>query len=121
MSQALGIQKDKEVAKVETKTTRKPHPIYGEWINVKVHPAASQDKNTDIWVSVNTFGRQFKPREVVSLPKGIVKLLKDPAFAGTPENYFDSEAIAEMSGKRGVHKTRMIAKYIVELVTDDEL
>lgn len=126
MSEVLGVQKQNTTIQTEkqVETTvapkRTPHKVYGDWIEVIVHPSASQDKNTDIWVGVNDFGAQFKPRENVWLPKGIVKLLKDPNFAGTVEHYFDAEAISEISGKRGVHKSRMLPKYVVELVTNLE-
>lgn len=92
---------------------RKAHPIYGEWVKVKVFPTNGADKNLDIFISVNTFGRQFAPGTEVELPVKIVKILKE---AYDLEHYFDANKVSEQSGKKGVHTTREAKKYMVETV-----
>ena len=99
------------------KEERKPHPVFGKWIEVIVHPVNAVDKNTDIFVSVNGFGRQFKPNTAVELPVKIVKFLKE---SGNVEHYFDEEEVAALSGKRGVHKSRLVKKFHIERVMADE-
>jgi len=102
---------------VEKKEERKPHPHFGKWIKVKVHPVNGVNQKTDIFVSVNGFGRQFKPNTEVELPVKIVKFLKE---SGDIRHFFDENAVAELSGKKGVHTSELVPKYHIERVMDDE-
>ena len=119
MSQTLGIQTgDKKTVSnpdIQKKQDekRKDHPLFGAWKKVIVHPVNSMNKNQDIFVSVNSFGRQFKPGKEVTLPQGIIDFLK---LSGDVEHYYDKEAVSELSGKRGVHTSRIVKQYMVETV-----
>ena len=119
MSQTLGIQTgDKATVSnpdIEKKQDeqKKDHPVFGKWKKVIVHPVNAMNKNQDIFVSVNSFGRQFKPGKEVSLPQGIIDFLKS---SGDVEHYFDKEAVSELSGKRGLHTSRIVKQYMVETV-----
>ena len=106
-----------EETKEETPVEKKPHPVFGKWIKVKVHPVNGLNQKTDIFVSVNGFGRQFKPNTEVELPVKIVKFLKE---SGDIQHYFDQDLVAELSGKKGMHTSRLVPKYHIERVMEDE-
>jgi len=94
---------------------KRVHPQLGEYMDVVVH--ARDPKEGSIFASINLYTVEFQPEEKISLPIGMIKYLKTNCT--TVEHYYDANAISEM-GSVGVHKTREVPKYIIEL-TDDRL
>jgi len=92
------------------------HKTLGKYIKVRVHPTAIHNQKTSVFVSIGLFTAEFHPNEIVSLPKEVVKFLKS---AGEVEHYYDPNHITE-NGNTGAHLSRLVPKYIVELV-DEEL
>lgn len=97
------------------KKGRRTHPVLGPYRDVIVHPTTANNMKTSIFVSINFYTAEFQPREKVSLPTEVIRLLKSPSV---PEHYFDATAISE-NGNVGAHKTRYVPKYIVELAEDN--
>lgn len=97
-----------------TKEGKRVHKTLGEYIKVRVHPTEVQNKSTSIFCSINLFTVEFHPNEIVSLPKEVVKFLKG---LGTVEHYYDPNFITE-NGNKGAHRTRQIAKYVVEVIDE---
>lgn len=89
---------------------RRIHPTLGTYRKVTVTPIEPMEQNTSIFVSINAYTAEFKPREMVELPTEIIKLLKSPRV---PQHYYDSKAVSE-NGNIGAHMTRYVAKYVVE-------
>lgn len=117
------VQSGKYVTKVETtgglvttdkKTGVRTHKTLGKYINVRVHPTESHNKQTSIFCSINLFTVEFHPNEIVSLPLEVVKYLKG---LGTVEYYYDANKITE-NGNKGAHMTRQVPRYVVEVVDD---
>lgn len=96
------------------KDGKRTHKTLGDYIQVRVHPTESFNKQTSIFCSINLFTVEFHPNEIVSLPKEVVKFLKG---LGTVEYYYDANVITE-NGNKGAHMTRLVPKYIVELVDE---
>lgn len=90
------------------------HPTLGKYRTVIVHPVGATNQNTSIFASIGIYTVEFQPREKVSLPTDIIRLLKSPAV---PEHYYDPNVISE-NGNKGAHMTRYVPKYIVELAED---
>ena len=88
------------------------HKTLGKYIKVKVHPTAAAQKNTSIFVSINLYTAEFQPNETVSLPKQVIKFLKS---SGIVEHYYDPTAMTD-NGNIGAHLSRIIPKYIIEVV-----
>lgn len=93
---------------------RRVHPTLGVYRDVIVHPTSATNMKTSIFVSINFYTAEFQPREKVSLPTEVIRLLKNPSV---PEHYYDPRAISE-NGNVGAHLTRYVPKYIVELAED---
>ena len=89
---------------------KKVHPVFGEYIDVIVHPQEDNKRNTSIFVSVNNYVAEFSPRQRVSLPTKIVKFLKESTFA---VHVYDPNIISE-NGNQGAHITKQERSYIVE-------
>lgn len=96
---------------------RRVHPTLGTYRDVICHPTTAANMKTSIFVSLNSYTAEFQPREKVSLPTEVIRLLKSPSV---PEHYYDPHAISE-NGNIGAHMTRYVPKYIVELAEDNEL
>lgn len=88
----------------------KVHKTLGKYIKVKVHPTAQHNKRTSIFASIGLYTVEFQPNETIALPEKVIEFLKG---LGETEHYFDANAMSE-NGNKGVHKSRQIAKYIVE-------
>ncbi len=86
------------------------HPKLGKYYDVVVYPVGKTNQNTSIFVSIGLYTAEFQPREQVSLPVSVIKLLKSPTI---PEHYFDKNAVSE-NGNRGAHMTRYVPKYVVD-------
>jgi len=108
-------KKENSGGKVSIKDGKRVHKTLGEYIKVRVHPTAVHNQKTSIFCSINLFTVEFHPNETVSLPKLVVKYLKD---LGEAEHYFDANYITE-NGNKGAHRTRLVPKYIVEVVSDE--
>lgn len=93
---------------------RRKHPTLGVYRDVIVHPVGNTNQNTSIFASIGIYTVEFQPREKVSLPTQIIRMLKAPAI---PEHYYDANVISE-NGNKGAHMTRYVPKYIVELAED---
>lgn len=91
------------------------HPTLGKYIKVRVHPTGASNQKTSIFVSINLYTVEFQPSEMVSLPLGVVKFLKE---AGEIEHYFDKNAMTE-NGNIGAHSSRTVKSYIVEIVNEE--
>ncbi len=91
------------------------HKTLGKYHDVVVHPTAPEDQNTSIFVSIGLYTADFQPRERVSLPAQIIRLLKSPS---RPEHYYDPKIISE-NGNIGAHMTRYVPSYIVELADNN--
>jgi len=90
---------------------KRVHKLLGEYMDVIVH--ARDPKEGSIFASIGLYTVEFQPEEKISLPIGMIKFLKHSCT--THEHYFDKNAISE-NGNTGVHMTREVPKYIVELV-----
>jgi hypothetical protein len=97
-----------------SKDGKRVHKTLGEYIKVRVHPTAIQNQKTSIFCSINLFTIEFHPNEIVSIPKEVAKYLKG---LGEVEYYYDANVITE-NGNKGAHMTRMIPKYIVEVIDE---
>ena len=95
---------------------KKFHKIHGEYIEVIVRPVLPLDQGVDIFASVNGYTTQFPPNVPRSIPKGIAKFLKTECTVA--QHYFDREQVSEVSGKAGVHTSRQVPKYVVEVVSE---
>jgi len=100
---------EKTGAKIEIKDGKKTHPTLGEYLDVVVH--ARDPKEGSIFASIGLYTVEFQPEEKISLPKKMIKFLKQ---AYTIEHYFDPQAITE-NGNVGAHLSREVPRYIVEL------
>ncbi len=91
------------------------HPLLGKYYDVIVTPIGAANQNTSIFAAIGIYHVEFQPREQVSLPAAVIKMLKSPSV---PEHYYDSNVISE-NGNKGAHMTRFVPKYIVERVIND--
>ena len=105
-----------ELRGAEKPKRKKIHKVHGEYIDVIVRPVLPLDQGVDIFVSVNNYTSQFPPNVVRNIPKGIAKFLKTECTVA--QHYFDKEMISEVSGKAGVHTSRQVPKYVVEVVSE---
>lgn len=94
----------------------KSHKTLGKYVKVRVIPTQAQNQKTSVFVSINLYTAEFHPNEIVSLPIKVVKFLKE---LGEAEHYYDPNFITE-NGNIGAHRTRMVPKYIVERIEDEE-
>ena len=108
-------KKENSGGKVIIKDGKRVHKTLGEYIKVRVHPTAIHNQKTSIFCSINLFTVEFHPNEIVSLPKLVVKYLKN---LGEAEHYYDANYITD-NGNKGAHLTRLVPKYIVEVVDED--
>jgi len=88
------------------------HPQLGEYIEVIVHQR--DPKAGSIFASINLYTVEFQPEEKIPLPKGMIRHLRK---CSSIEHYFDPNAMSE-NGNMGMHKTREVPKFIVEVVSD---
>lgn len=107
-------KKENSGGKVTVKDGKRVHKTLGEYIKVRVHPTAVQNQKTSIFCSINLFTVEFHPNEIVTIPKEIAKYLKG---LGEVEYYYDANVITE-NGNKGAHMTRLVPKYIVEVVDE---
>ena len=95
----------------EDKDGKKVHPVFGEYIQVTVHPQNPMERETSIFVSVNSYVAEFQPDTAVWLPKQIVKFLKDSTYA---KHVYDKNIVSD-NGNVGAHVTKQVRSYIVEV------
>ena len=90
----------------------KKYKHLGEYKKCIVHLTKHAQQNTSIFVSINISTFEFNPEKEIKLPIKVIEFLKQ---ATGVEHYFDKNAISD-NGNKGMHKTREVKKYIVELI-----
>ena len=108
-------KKENAGGQIASRNGKKTHKTLGEYMDVRVHPTAESEQKTSIFVSIGLYTAEFQPNEKISLPKAVVKFLKD---SGRAEHYFDPNYITE-NGNKGAHRTRYVPNYIVEVVSEE--
>jgi len=93
---------------------KRTHKVLGEYKKCIVHLTKHAQQNTSIFVSINIHTFEVNPGVEVELPIKVINFLKN---ATGVEHYFDKNGTSE-NGNKGIHKSRNVKKYIVELIAD---
>ena len=89
------------------------HRQLGEYKQCIIHPQMQMDSENLIYVGINAYSVNIKPRTEVPLPIGAIEFLKECKY---PKHVWDKDAkgIDENSG--GGHVTEYRKKFVVEIL-----
>lgn len=113
MNLILKLEKANGIEHTEVKVEKRMHKVFGEYIKVRIHPQVPQERNNVIYLGINKFSWNIRPRSEVWLPIGVVDFAKSCTYA---THAWDATAKGETEDQHGGHVTEHNPKYVIEIL-----
>jgi len=105
------LEKANGIVHEEAEEVERVHPVFGKYIKCRIHPQVNFDRNNTIYVGINQYSWNIRPRAEVLIPEGVAKSLKEATYA---VHVWDPTAKGSSENDKGGHVTEHQPKFVVE-------
>ena len=107
------LEKANGIVHEEAEEVKRVHKVFGEYVKCKIHPQVQYERNNVIYLGINAYSWNVRPRAEVMLPIGVIEFAKNCTYV---THAWDPTAKGTTEGDEGGHVPENNPLYVVEML-----